>query len=67
VRPLRCDRAGIVDAPRPAVDPTSVRVEQVSATAGRMPALERFAGIDRANAERLKRGLHRIEARLGPN
>ena len=64
MRPLRCDRAGIVDAPRPAVDPTSVRVEQVSATAGRMPALERFAGIDRANAERLKRGLHRIEARL---
>jgi DNA-nicking Smr family endonuclease len=29
-----------------------------------MPPLARFAGIDRANAERLKRGLHRIEARL---
>ena len=28
------------------------------------PPLERFAGIDRANAERLKRGLHPIEARL---
>jgi DNA-nicking Smr family endonuclease len=27
-------------------------------------ALDRFAGIDRANAERLKRGQHRIEARL---
>lgn len=27
-------------------------------------ALDRFAGIDRANAERLKRGLHKIEARL---
>ena len=27
-------------------------------------AIERFAGIDRANAERLKRGLHPIEARL---
>jgi len=26
--------------------------------------LDRFAGIDRANAERLKRGLHAIEARL---
>jgi len=26
--------------------------------------IERFAGIDRANAERLKRGLHPIEARL---
>jgi DNA-nicking Smr family endonuclease len=29
-----------------------------------MPPLDRFAGIDRANAERLKRGLHRIEARV---
>jgi DNA-nicking Smr family endonuclease len=29
-----------------------------------LPVLERFAGIDRANAERLKRGQHRIEARL---
>ena len=29
-----------------------------------LPPLDRFAGIDRANAERLKRGLHRIEARL---
>ena len=28
------------------------------------PPLDRFAGIDRANAERLKRGLHPIEARL---
>jgi DNA-nicking Smr family endonuclease len=28
------------------------------------PPLDRFAGIDRANAERLKRGQHRIEARL---
>jgi len=28
------------------------------------PALDRFSGIDRANAERLKRGLHQIEARL---
>jgi DNA-nicking Smr family endonuclease len=27
-------------------------------------ALDRFAGIDRANAERLKRGRHKIEARL---
>ena len=30
----------------------------------RPSALDHFAGIDRANAERLKRGLHRIEARL---
>ncbi len=28
------------------------------------PTLNRFAGIDRANAERLKRGQHKIEARL---
>ena len=35
---------------------------------GRQPvqpsALDQFSGIDRANAERLKRGLHPIEARL---
>ena len=29
-----------------------------------LPALDCFAGIDRANAERLKRGRHAIEARL---
>jgi DNA-nicking Smr family endonuclease len=29
-----------------------------------VPPLDRFSGIDRANAERLKRGRHRIEARL---
>jgi len=28
------------------------------------PSLDSFSGIDRANAERLKRGLHPIEARL---
>jgi DNA-nicking Smr family endonuclease len=27
-------------------------------------ALDRFAGLDRANAERLKRGKHKVEARL---
>jgi DNA-nicking Smr family endonuclease len=30
----------------------------------RLPKLERFSGIDRANAERLKRGRHPIEGRL---
>jgi DNA-nicking Smr family endonuclease len=30
----------------------------------RPPAVDHFSGIDRANAERLKRGLHSIEARL---
>jgi DNA-nicking Smr family endonuclease len=39
------------------------------AEAGRTPSqvehpLDRFAGVDRANAERLKRGFHAIEARL---
>jgi len=29
-----------------------------------MPPLDRYAGIDRANAEQLKRGLRKIEARL---
>ena len=30
----------------------------------RLPSLDRFSGIDRASAERLKRGLHQIEGRL---
>jgi DNA-nicking Smr family endonuclease len=30
----------------------------------RPPGLDHFSGVDRANAERLKRGLHPIEARL---
>ena len=34
------------------------------ATEANPDSIERFAGIDRANAERLKRGLHPIEARL---
>ena len=43
-----------------------MRAEQGGITPPQMPLppLDRFAGIDRANAERLKRGLHRIEARL---
>ncbi len=47
--PLQSDPAG------PELDPASERVRQ---------PLEQFAGIDRANAERLKRGRHPIEARL---
>jgi DNA-nicking Smr family endonuclease len=34
------------------------------ATEANLDSIERFAGIDRANAERLKRGRHPIEARL---
>src|SRR5580704_10959130 len=35
-----------------------------AASSPAQPALDHFAGIDRANAERLKRGKHPIEARL---
>lgn len=63
VRPLRGSRAVISEVPRP-IDPDSARVEESRATPPLMPPLDRFAGIDRANAERLRRGLHRIEARL---
>jgi DNA-nicking Smr family endonuclease len=38
--------------------------EAVSAPRPLQQRLDRFAGIDRANAERLKRGLYAIEARL---
>ena len=52
------------------VSPLSVQRPPVPVETGRavqtarLPALDRFSGIDRANAERLKRGLHPIEARL---
>jgi DNA-nicking Smr family endonuclease len=45
-------------------DAAPARVERGRAPSSHLPPLDRFAGIDRANAERLKRGLHRIEARL---
>ena len=45
--------------------PPPVAVEEMrTAEPCRPPALNHFSGIDRANAERLKRGLHPIEARL---
>ncbi len=47
--PLQCAPARTEAGPAPS------QVEQ---------PLDQFAGIDRANAERLKRGLHAIEARL---
>ena len=64
-------------APRPAPEPApppakphdpravapSVCVPQ-SQPSQPQPPLDRFAGIDRANAERLKRGQHPIEARI---
>jgi len=64
VRPLRRARAVNSESPRPTVAPDPAQVEEGRASLPRPPTLDRFAGIDRANAERLKRGLHRIEARL---
>lgn len=66
------------DPPLPGLDPGITRERRVEATAGETPALrpitppkpqplpplDRFAGIDRATAERLKRGRMRTEARL---
>jgi DNA-nicking Smr family endonuclease len=53
---------------RPAAAPSSPSPVTVEASQPdvpvRHPPLDRFAGIDRANAERLKRGHHPIEARL---
>jgi DNA-nicking Smr family endonuclease len=53
-------------ASRREADAASAQVERGRTPPRQMPLppLDRFAGIDRANAERLKRGLHRIEARL---
>jgi DNA-nicking Smr family endonuclease len=52
---------------RSAAVPLQAPATTVEKRAGRQvrpPALGHFSGIDRANAERLKRGLHPIEARL---
>ena len=48
----------------PAAAPEMPRSPEGAAVAADTAAVERFAGIDRANAERLKRGLRPIEARL---
>ena len=64
VTPLRGRAAPVDPPPRPT--PTS----RVSARAGpvepqvRPQGFDHFRGIDRANAERLKRGRHPVEARL---
>ena len=52
---------GAPAAPPPGV-PAHVQAAPPSAPVP--PPLSQFAGIDRANAERLKRGLHPIEGRL---
>jgi len=44
---------------------SSALIEKTRASSSPLPLpLDRFAGIDRASAERLKRGLHKIEATL---
>jgi DNA-nicking Smr family endonuclease len=61
--------------PEPAAAPTSAPKPSARSAAAAEPpprpqpalpplTLDRFAGVDRANAERLKRGKHEIEARL---
>ena len=60
VTPLR-GRTTAALSPR---DPAQLVPTELAPLPVQPPALERFSGIDRANAERLKRGLHPIEARL---
>jgi DNA-nicking Smr family endonuclease len=62
VTPLR-GRAVPV-APAPGSLPPVAAEQRHTGEPGRLPVLNHFSGIDRANAERLKRGLHPIEARL---
>jgi DNA-nicking Smr family endonuclease len=59
VRPLPGRRPLTPASPSAAAPPPLLPAPPVPA-----PALDRFAGIDRSNAERLKRGRHPIEARL---
>jgi DNA-nicking Smr family endonuclease len=62
VRPLR-GRPAMVSPPQKAPPPAQAEERQTGPSV-RLPSLDRFSGIDRASAERLKRGLHPIEARL---
>ena len=51
-------------APAPQPPPQGSATVTPGARPLRLPPLDRFSGIDRANAERLKRGLYPIEDRL---
>jgi DNA-nicking Smr family endonuclease len=62
VTPLR--RRAPEASPASGPTPPAVVEEKRGAQPVRLQALDHFSGIDRANAERLKRGLHPIEARL---
>ena len=55
---------GIAADPRRATDSPSAQPVLPKTSPGREPSLDSLVGIDRANAERLKRGRHDIEARL---
>lgn len=50
--------------PKPTAAPSVAPPLVPSAAPPPAPPLDRFAGIDRANAERLKRGKHPVEARI---
>jgi len=62
VRPLRQARRPPI-LPPPKAE-TELRAPPAGGQPRHAPPLDLFAGIDRANAERLKRGLHKIEAQL---
>jgi DNA-nicking Smr family endonuclease len=55
---------GRVSSPEPPSLPPPARDRPAPQRKLPLPPLDRFAGLDRANAERLKRGRHPIEARL---
>jgi DNA-nicking Smr family endonuclease len=61
VVPLRGRGSAPPAVPKPAVPPAR---PAAAVPAAALPPLGRLAGIDRASAERLKRGLRPIEARL---
>src|ERR1700751_1224654 len=62
VTPLRSRAA--TGSPASGSTPPAAAEEKRARQQVRSPTLDHFSGIDRANAERLKRGLHPIEARL---
>lgn len=64
VTPLRRRGAAVSTAPSAPVAESRTGSKSRTGLSLSRPTLDRFSGIDRANAERLKRGLHRIEARL---
>lgn len=65
VKPLRGRPAPVPAGASPPPRPEPTGGEQPrTISSDPPPSLDRFAGIDRSNAERLKRGLHKIEARL---